>query len=260
MTVLSVSDTEGATEALRGLFSSSLSSTPSESIAEDTPESQVPIPAKETAEFPYSYPVQVIESQSLPNQRSYEWTEDEWGRIGYIYDLIPPDYMSLLSEFGSYHIPLPSDPLAVGLGVFHELLSTIQAYKDRVSHVMADILVTKVTWATALNRVEGIYKRKKAYYLLQDDVKLLRNTDMQTASCEIKMPHVVELMNFVDEALQYIDNIVKVIREIQVNLESTNSNLSRQVTVIDQQIKVGGLDNATGSLSGNLTLTNRRNE
>jgi len=187
-----------------------------------------------------SQPEQEIQQQIDPHPG---WEDDEWRKVQEIYTSTI-DFVSFIQEAGTMEVHLPKDPVAEGLGKFHDLLHLTQQFKNRLSTIISSVISSKATWDTYKGRLDKIYSTRKNRLLQEPEIKNLKSDEMRKATCELRMPNVTQLLEYVEETQTYIDNVLKILRQREETLKSTNDNLSRQVSVVQQQIEIGEIPRA----------------
>jgi rubrerythrin len=170
-----------------------------------------------------------------------KWTPEELERVQPLLSLTGVDYTRMVVDSQAMVVPMMKDPVNSGLGTFHELLYQVQAYRDTLTNYISSVVADKATWESYESNLKHISKERKRRYMQQDEIKKLRNAEMQTNACEMMMPHVMQLCQYVEEVLSYINNVLKILQQRQENLDSAKENISRQITVIQHQITIGEL-------------------
>lgn len=179
----------------------------------------------------------------MPDNLRDNWTEDEWKRISVVYTA-HVDYTAQVNEIRAIHVNLTGDPTNTGLTTFHKGLSEVQGFKSRISAIVSEVLADKAQWTTYASRLKEIYNTRKAEYLTREEITKLRNVELQVSACERLMPHVTQLRQYIDETLAYVNNVLQILQEKANDLESINSNLSRQISVVQMQIDTGEIKRA----------------
>lgn len=172
------------------------------------------------------------------NPQQFEWTPKELEAVGPIQsDHV--DFTEYVKHSKTMEMTLPSDPVALGLSEFHRLIHTCQELKNHLSTMISDVISVKGTWDIYHGRILRIYNTRKGMYLSDSVIKALKNVEQQVAACNSRMIPIVELLQYTEEVLNYIDSVLKVLRQREATLQDTKDNLSRQITVVGQQIETG---------------------
>jgi hypothetical protein len=166
------------------------------------------------------------------------WTESEWNKISGVYSL-KGDFTSEVQQVESMIFEIPDDPVSLGLDNFHVLLRNAQGLQNRLTSLIQSALSSQATWGIYKRRISEIYGTRKGLYLQEAEIKGLRNESMQTVACNAKMPEIMAMKQYIEEMSDYIDGVLRILRQREKNLDSTCDKLSRQISVIGYQIQVG---------------------
>jgi septal ring factor EnvC (AmiA/AmiB activator) len=144
-----------------------------------------------------------------------------------------------LSEIKSMKVKLMEDP-ENSLADFNILYSKIQSYQSRITSILIDILEEKSTWQRWNRKANAIYKKGKNFLLsTNEDIKKLRNKEMQEAYIDNMLPELVKLKDSIDDVLEDIDSLKDIVYEKKEEMDKVNTNISRQQRVVESMIGLG---------------------
>lgn len=166
------------------------------------------------------------------------WFPEEWVKVCGVYSL-KSDFTNDVAMVQQFVFVIPEDPVSLGLDNFHKLLSTAQGLQDRLTSMIQETLAVQVAWGNLKRRIQEIYNTRRGRYLQEAEIKNLRNEGMQTLACNAKMPEIMAMKQYIEEMLDYVDSVLKIMRQREKNLDTTCDKLSRQISVIDYQIRTG---------------------
>lgn len=150
------------------------------------------------------------------------------------------DYKKYYEELPNYQVKLDADPLSKGLGSLNEKLADVQGKKDRVSTILI---------ASVQNRQECeelLQDKKKVYEdalenILRTDSRIieLKSEKLRTSAANEHLKKELTEVLEAEKRYNRSDNFYKNVRHIYDNLESVNSNISRQIAIVESMIKIG---------------------
>jgi hypothetical protein len=154
--------------------------------------------------------------------------------------LTDEEVQARLAEIATVRVALDPDPMANGLTSFNKKLAEIQLYKDRVSYLVTEALHNSNTAEVLFETLKGDYERQLEVLLATDStVQSQKSAEMRNATAKQKIPEQVLKLHYAEVDLLKAQGYLKVLQSIYNNLESCNSNLSRQITVIQLSTTVG---------------------
>lgn len=153
------------------------------------------------------------------------------------------EYEVRFNELQKIKIHLDEDPIAHGLTSINKKISEIQAQKDRVSAILLEAIKNK-TEATLLAEASKHEYDQKLNELLATDVEVQnqKSEKNRNAVANTKIPELVLKVHYAERDLAVAEAYYKCVQQIYTNLESVNSNLSRQISVIQMGLQVGDID------------------
>ena len=130
-------------------------------------------------------------------------------------------------------IKLNKDPTSIGIQILNEILSDIQAYKSRVGAIRFEILEYRGELDKIRRFVTRAYDRHIEHYMLEESISKLKNVAQQKAAAREMMPLWLEKLSMRMEDLSAeLDAFLKLVEAKHEELQDANSNVSRQVTVV----------------------------
>ena len=147
-----------------------------------------------------------------------------------------------LKEVAEVRVALDPDPVQNGITSLNKKLSEIQLYKDRVSYLVTEALHNSNLAEIEHTKLKGDYDRQLQTLLATDSqVMAGKSAEARTSLANQRMPELVLKVHFAEVEMLKSSGYLNVLKNIYSNLESCNSNLSRQITVIQLSTQVEGL-------------------
>lgn len=160
-----------------------------------------------------------------------------------------------LQEISQVRMALDPDPTANGLGSLNRKLSEIQLHKDRVSYLVTEALHNSNLAEIEHTKVQGDYDRQLQTLMATDSTVMAgKSAEARTSLANQKMPQLVLKVHDAKVEMLKASGYLNVLKNIYSNLESCNSNLSRQITVLQLSTQIGEVQR-TPIQSGHLTKT-----
>src|SRR5579863_3194874 len=137
-------------------------------------------------------------------------------------------------------LDLDVDPITKGLDSLTKKLSEVQELRNRVSKAMLIAIQNKTEAEIEYKRVDNILETRKTTLVLQDDfVRGQKSQEMRDLAAQSKMPELVLEQHQKEVDLVRADAYLKFVQQISDNLEAANTNLSRQISVIQMSVSLG---------------------
>lgn len=156
----------------------------------------------------------------------------------YIYECSLHNYGVAYEAIRGMSTLLDKDPTEVGIKSLNGHMRDVQAHKDNLARLTVDAHKDLHDWENLLFYVNKFYVHNKNQLFTQDWVKELKNQDLRVAAVDSKVVHIVNLKDYCELRISTIKNFLKQCDVVFNNLKSTNDNISRQITVIQQQIDI----------------------
>ena len=156
-------------------------------------------------------------------------------------------YSELRKELASIHIELDADPAAIGIGHLNEKIAEVHALKERVSGILSEAI------ANVADR-EHLYQETKIAYeakfdaILNGDTTIsqLKSDALRRAAVNSQLPEEFAKACALKIDLGDAESFQKLVQSKYNLLDSANTNISRQISVIQLQLEVGEI-NRSGS-------------
>jgi len=156
------------------------------------------------------------------------------------------EYKARLEEVQSVTVTLDDDPINQGLQSINKKIATVQRAKDRIGHLLVESIKNRAECQIILDGKKAEYNIELDHLLATDmDVQAQKSEALRKATANTKMADVVLQMHYAEKDFTTADAYHKCVNQIYANLESVNSNLSRQVSVIQMGISIGEVNGDT---------------
>jgi len=151
------------------------------------------------------------------------------------------DYHILKKELISFGLKLDEDPTSKGLKNFNIKIAQIDAQKTRAMIILTTAISNENMIDKLYKRVLSFHDITRANFLAFPDVSKLPNQSARDAEVIKKMNDLIEVKDNADTMLQNAKTFTKVARNVVDMLESTNKNISRQLSVVQSMLATGEL-------------------
>lgn len=138
---------------------------------------------------------------------------------------------------------LDPDPVVKGLMSLNYKLAELQLAKDHVSGMILEAMKNMAENEILKETTQNEHDRKQDYLIVTDaSVQAQKSAEGRAIHARLKMPNIVLDLHHADIAEVKASWYLKCLQLVASNLESANSNLSRQITVIqmDQNLQGNG--------------------
>lgn len=149
-----------------------------------------------------------------------------------------PDFEDVSYEIKQFRVQLDADPPSIGVGTLNLRLQQVQSFKDRLAFIMTDTLSIQSVWDELLFVAKKFYKYNYDNLMVQKYIRDLPNQDIRKAEVDKVLKRVVATE---DHCKFNVDKIKMFLNQCDIvynNMKSTNDNISRQITVVGQQIEI----------------------
>jgi hypothetical protein len=177
------------------------------------------------------------------------------------FDVLKATYDQMVKSFVSFPqfdaskfiVPLIPDPSLVGLSTVNQTLAVIQQKKDTLLDVFGRVADFRDQMEALNKKAEGLFGRERDYILMNDpDVSNLKNAMMMTGYVNNQLDEFVKFRIDLQYYVDWLNGMYESIKRYVLNLESTNSNASRQLTTIQFQIEIGEIHRNFPNQNSNL--------
>jgi hypothetical protein len=146
-----------------------------------------------------------------------------------------------LDDVKKIQVYLDEDPLSKGLVSVNNKLSEIQIAKDKVSSLLMDAMKNLAEHEILKDMAQNEHDRQQDLFIATDkDVQAQKSAEQRSIHARLKMPELVLKVHHTEIALLKASWYLKCLQLVASNLESANSNLSRQITVIQMDLNLQG--------------------
>jgi len=174
-------------------------------------------------------------SKFLQRELSYTFFEDIYNYLSEQESLSYDDISYELTQIKAFMDP---DPTNLGLNSLNLRLQQVQAQKDRLATILVRLYSEKSRWEKFRFVVEKFFEKNKRDLLSDKSIESLRNQQLQIAAVERRLPLIVKARDLCDLHLVELNSLIKQSEVVFNNMKSINDNISRQITVIQQQIAI----------------------
>jgi hypothetical protein len=149
-----------------------------------------------------------------------------------------------LEEVKKIRFFLDPDPTVTGLNSLLVKLAELQIQKDRVSYMVTDAMQNLAIHEIEKEVIQGEHDRQLDLLMATDaTVQGQKSADMRNTHARMKMPELVLKLHHADVSHIKAGWYLKILQSVMSNLESANSNLSRQITVLQLSTNLGEMPN-----------------
>lgn len=157
-------------------------------------------------------------------------------------------YSELRKEMATIRIDLDGDPAAIGIGQLNAKIAEVHALKDRVASIMAEAIANVSERSRTHQEAKMLYEAKFDAILNSDRmVQELKSEGLRRAACNAKLPDDYARVNATEIDLNDAESFQKLVQAKYNLLDSANTNISRQISVIQLQVDIGDINRAAAS-------------
>jgi len=166
-----------------------------------------------------------------------------------VYELKRPKYDEMYDVLAGFRIILKKDPVESGLAPINDTIEQIQSMKSDLISIFLDAIHNKDRWQRAW-RAAWAYYESRLKQLLNDraeELKSLRSYEERKNRVDKDLEDEINLIKYVEkhyykegyqEGGQAV-NFLEAVKTVKESLESTNSNLRLQITIIEHMMALG---------------------
>ena len=157
-------------------------------------------------------------------------------------------YSELRRELQTIRIDLDPDPAATGIGQLNEKIAEVHALKDRVSSVMSEAIANVAEHERKYQESKIVYECKFDAILNNTKaIQEMKSDALRRAAVNAQLPDEFAKMNTTKIDLGDAEAFQKLVQAKYNLLDSANTNISRQISVIQLQMDVGEINRASAS-------------
>lgn len=143
-------------------------------------------------------------------------------------------------ELQKIRIHLDEDPLSNGLTGVNAKIAQVQGQKDRVSALLLEAIKNRSLAQILHDTSKGAYERRLYELLVTDaDVMAQKTEKLRESMANTRISDLLMKTTYAEIDLVKADAYYKGLYQMYENLESANSNLSRQISVLQMGLEVG---------------------
>ncbi len=138
---------------------------------------------------------------------------------------------------------LDPDPTTKGLVSLNYKLAELQLAKDQVSTMILEAMKNVAEHEILKDTAQNAHDRQQDLLIATDaSVQAQKSAEQRSIHARLKMPNLVLDLHHADIAEIKASWYLKCLQLVASNLESANSNLSRQITVIQMDHNLQGFN------------------
>ena len=149
------------------------------------------------------------------------------------------NYPDLELEMSEYGVKLADDPTAEGILKLNGTIAQIDAQKTRVANIVGTAIRNENDLEILYRQIQGIYKREYDLKLPQPPVSEFSNAQSREAACNSLLGELKALVNSIEGSYSQAKTFTKMSYNALGKLDSTNKNISRQITVLQLANEIG---------------------
>jgi len=150
---------------------------------------------------------------------------------------------------------LDPDPTVKGLMSLNYKIAEIQLAKDHVSGLLLGAMKNMAEHEILKETAQNEHDRKQDYIIATEPtVQAQKSAEARSIHARLKMPDLVMALHLEEVAELKASWYLKCLQLVSSNLESANSNLSRQITVIQMDQNLQGNSGGNRSTIKNLNI------
>jgi len=149
------------------------------------------------------------------------------------------DYGKIQAELENYGVTLAEDPTTEGIQKLNGLIAQIDAQKTRVSNIVSTAINNDNNLEVLYKKIQGIYKREFDSRLPHPPVSEFSNMQSREAACNSILKDLKTLVNAIEGSYSQAKMFTKMAYTALSKLDSTNKNISRQITVLQLATEIG---------------------
>lgn len=165
------------------------------------------------------------------------------------YQLI--DYTTLMDELAATGVVLEEDPVASGVTSLNGRIAQIDAQKTRIAYIVHIAIKNESGLDTTFKQVQALYKKEYDSRLPHPPVSEYSNAQSREAACNSLLSELKTLLVAVEGSFSQAKTFTKMAQNDLLKLDSTNKNISRQITVLQLAVDIGEISRTGSTQPGN---------
>lgn len=149
------------------------------------------------------------------------------------------DYEPFFKEFSQMGIYLDEDPTSTGLNNLNLKIAQIDAQKTRAGYILMLSIRHENAIEAICKFIDRVYEKRRAVTLEKAGIKELGNQNLRDAAVQRELQEILNIQNDMDISLSKAKAFTKVTQQVFNALDSTNKNISRQLTTVQTMVEIG---------------------
>lgn len=149
-----------------------------------------------------------------------------------------PDFTDLILEIDGLEFDPPDDPMLVGLDTTKRMLHEVAHLKRILATYRSEALTIRAAWKELMADVDHVENNTVNEIKGREEYRGQRNAEFRQDYINRSLGKIPEVRTIVTKAIHRCDAFIEICRIRGKALESSHEALSRQVTVVDQQIRL----------------------
>ena len=154
-------------------------------------------------------------------------------------DIQLPDYGALVKELSESHTGLSEDPVKKGITTLNALIAQIDAFKTRAASIVSLAIKNENDFEVLYKKAQAIYQREYDSRLPQSPVADFSNAQSREAACNSLLANLKSLLQAIEGSYSQSKSFTRIANNEFAKLDSTNKNISRQITVVQLAAEIG---------------------
>ena len=168
------------------------------------------------------------------------------------------DYETLIKELNAQGVALNDDPGAVPLNKLNAQIAQVDAQKTRAATIFSKAITNEDGLNVLNKKINALFKAEFDNRLPQSPVKDFSNKELREGACNTLLAELKGAVSAIEGSLSQAKTFTKVVQNELGKLDSTNKNISRQITVLQIQIEIGEI-RRTSKVNDNSNNNNNNN-
>lgn len=149
------------------------------------------------------------------------------------------NYETLIEELNVQGVSLNEDPGAVPLNRLNAQIAQVDAQKTRAATIFSKAIINEDGLSVLSKKINALFKAEFDSRLPQSPVKDFSNKELREGACNTLLAELKGAVSAVEGSLSQAKTFTRVAQNEFNKLDSTNKNISRQITVLQTQIEIG---------------------
>ena len=149
------------------------------------------------------------------------------------------DYEPLVKELNEQNVSLNEDPSAVPLNRLNAQIAQVDAQKTRAATIFSKAILNEDGLNVLAKKINAMFKAEFDNRLPQSPVKDFSNKELREGACNTLLAELKDAVSAIEGSLSQAKTFTKIVQNEFNKLDSTNKNISRQITVLQTQIEIG---------------------